>query len=116
MTGSFSRDLDVLFEERLSRIPVPPRPRVRRRSPQRRIATAVAATALAGAAMGTVFAANASAEAQGATCADLVTRFKLLAGAVQVVHEDADVTHDGRTHDVNNHCEVHGTTITVSHR
>ena len=116
MTGSFSRDLDVLFEERLSRIPVPPQPTVRQRRPQRRIAAAAAAAALTVAAMSTVFAANAAAEAQGATCADLVTRFKLLTGAVHVVHEGSDATHEERTHEVINHCEVHGTTITVSQR
>src|SRR6266498_2537252 len=108
MNEPVSRDLDVLFEERLSRIPVPPRPTVRRRGPERRIAAAVGAAVLAAAAMGTVFAANASAESQGATCADLVTRFKLLTGAVHVVHEGSDVAHEGDGHDAIDHCEVHG--------
>ena len=116
MNEVFSPDLDVLFQERLSRIPVPPRPTQRPRSSHRRIAAAIAAAALTVAAMGTIFAANASAEVQGATCADLVTRLKLLTGAVQVVHEDSEVTHEASSHEVINHCEVHGTTITVSHR
>lgn len=115
MNDAFDRDLDVLFENRLGKIPVPPRPAIRRRSSAGRITAAVAATALVVGTMGTVFAANASAESQGATCADLITRFKLLTGAMHVVHEGSDVTHESRGHDAVNHCEVHGTTIVVSH-
>jgi hypothetical protein len=66
--------------------------------------------------MGTVFAANAVAESQGATCADLVTRLNLLTGAMHVVHEGSDVTHEGRDHEGSSHCVVHGDTITVSSR
>src|SRR5437867_12946631 len=99
MNEQVSQDLNALFQERLCRIPVPRRPTVRSRSPRRRLAAAVAAAALAAAAMGTVFAANAAADSQGATCADLVTRFQLLMGAVHVVHEGSDVTHEGRGHD-----------------
>jgi len=32
------------------------------------------------------------------------------------VHEGSDATHEERTHEVINHCEVHGTTLTVSQR
>lgn len=116
MNDASSRDLDLLFEERLSRIPVPPRPVLQRRSARRRIAGTIAAAALVAATMGTVLAANASAESQGATCADLVTRFQLLTGAVHVVHEGSDATHQGRSHDAVDHCETHGSTLIVSHR
>lgn len=115
MNDAYRDDLDVLFQERLSRIPVPPRPLRRPPSTRRRLAAAIVAAVLAVAMMGLVLGANASADSQGATCADLVTRIKLLTGTMHVVHEGS-VTHESRAHDASDQCEVHGTTITVSHR
>ena len=70
--------LRELFTERLSRIPAP-LPREPRRSsrPTRAIAGAVLALMLT-ASLGLALEVNASAESQGASCADAMTKIKLL--------------------------------------
>ena len=84
MKQSFDSELDDIFEARLARIPVPPRAGPRPRRAMGRMGAILAALVLVASVSGTVFAANASAESQGASCADLITRFKLLTGIAHV--------------------------------
>ena len=88
MKQSFDSELDDIFEARLARIPVPPRAGPRQRRARGRMGAIIAALVLVAAASGTVFAANASAESQGASCADLITRFKLLTGIAHVTYAE----------------------------
>jgi hypothetical protein len=76
-TGPEAR-LHELFTERLSRIPAPlPRAPRRHSRPTRALAGAVLALLLT-ASLGLVLEVNASAESQGASCADAMTKIKLL--------------------------------------
>jgi hypothetical protein len=70
--------LRELFTERLSRIPAPlPREPKRSSRPRRALAGAVLALLLT-ASLGLALEVNASAESQGASCADAMTKIKLL--------------------------------------
>ena len=70
--------LHELFTERLSRIPAPlPRTPRRRSRPTRALAGAILALLLT-ASLGLALEVNASAESQGASCADAMTKIKLL--------------------------------------
>lgn len=70
--------LHELFTERLSRIPAP-LPRAPRRNPRPTLALAGAVLALLlTASLGLALEVNASAESQGASCADAMTKIKLL--------------------------------------
>ena len=88
MKQSFDSELDDIFETRLARIPVPPRAGPRPRRAMGRRGAILATLVLVAGASGTVFAANVSAESQGASCADLITRFKLLTGIAHVTYAE----------------------------
>ena len=85
MTHDTIHDLDALFASRLARIPVPAR---RTRPVRRHDARALVAAAAAGIVIAssiTVFDAAATAESQGAGCADLVTKLQLYLGTATTV-------------------------------
>ena len=78
MSTDFDARLHELFNERLSRIPAP-LPRAPRRPSRRTRALAGAVLALLlTASLGLALEVNASAESQGAGCADAMTKIKLL--------------------------------------
>ncbi|MDE3103062.1 MAG: hypothetical protein KGJ98_12605 [Chloroflexota bacterium] len=86
------RDLVDLFDDRLARIPVPPR-RLRPRARPRRV-RALAMAAVIGlllAASATTLEANAFAEAQAARCVDLGKKMKAYLGAAQIVQSEHPV-------------------------
>ncbi len=84
MNAELDHDLQTAFVERLSRIPVPAR---RARPPLRWRVRAIAAACSAGLLLGssaTVLQANAFAESQGISCADIATKMKVYMGTATV--------------------------------